>query len=517
MTLSDEDKIRIRDWVIRSLSGEITTQEGQQLDQLLNRSAAARAYYLDFLGLTKALRESMFSSDQTVSPEALDTDRHRSEDSLACVRHQKIRRYRILAAAAGILILFSLLIGIQLRKTQNVVATLGHTQQARWSSTPDSQELQTGSMHLEEGCAEIVFHNGAQVIVQAPSAFKLLSSSTMLVESGTVSARVPKPALGFTIEASGMTLVDYGTEFGVITHRNGQAEVHVFDGEVGITGRGAQAFAERRLTTGAVAIIGQDGTVQEMDTQARKDLFVCRIPAEPALALAGRKLDLGDVVNGGNGYGTGIPTGGLDPATGRVLSSPSRRLITDPSAQFHKQLDCPYIDGLFIPNEGTGAVSISSSGLVFQECPPTDGCCIGGIHARVESSEKLDIPLPRAYLEDNPRLSLLNMHPNLGITFDLDRIRQNHPGQNIRRFRSWCGLAANPDSEGDQGTDFWVLLDGQVYFHTNLTSAGTRWAPVNVSVNPTQRFLTLVTTTSYRVPSSSGLFAETVLEFAREN
>jgi len=39
-----------------------------------------------------------------------------------------------------------------------------------------------------------------------------------------------------------MTLVDLGTEFGMLVEETGETEVHVFDGEVELNGVVAQAF-----------------------------------------------------------------------------------------------------------------------------------------------------------------------------------------------------------------------------------------------------------------------------------
>jgi len=133
----------------------------------------------------------------------------------------------------GILILAGFIVA-NLIKDRVIVAKLQRTVSARWETAPDKLELRRGWMALEQGCAEIAFEQGAQVIIQAPSRFSLVSKGRMYLKTGTVTAHVPRGAIGFIIETPSSVFEDFGTEFGVIVDASSQSEVHVFDGEVAV-------------------------------------------------------------------------------------------------------------------------------------------------------------------------------------------------------------------------------------------------------------------------------------------
>jgi len=131
----------------------------------------------------------------------------------------------------GILILAGFIVA-NLIKDRIIVAKLQRTVCARWETAPEKLELRRGWMALEQGCAEIAFEQGAQVIIQAPSRFRLVSKGRMYLKTGTVTAHVPPEAIGFIIETPSSIFEDFGTEFGVIVDASSQSEVHVFAGEV---------------------------------------------------------------------------------------------------------------------------------------------------------------------------------------------------------------------------------------------------------------------------------------------
>jgi len=84
------------------------------------------------------------------------------------------------------------------------------------------------------------------------------------------------------------------------------------------------------------------------------------------------------------------------------------------------------------------------------------------------------------------------MHANLGITFDLQAIRQDLPqGLHIRRFTSDVGIGS--DIRRTPNAEIWVLADGEVRFRTRLQDASSV-VPIQVALSETDRFLTLVST-----------------------
>ena len=91
---------------------------------------------------------------------------------------------------------------------------------------------------LASGSIQVEFFSGARVVVEGPADFELLSANEGMCRYGKLRAFVPPQAQGFTVRTSTLTLVDRGTEFGLRAGREGDAEVHVFQGRVELRARG---------------------------------------------------------------------------------------------------------------------------------------------------------------------------------------------------------------------------------------------------------------------------------------
>jgi hypothetical protein len=92
---------------------------------------------------------------------------------------------------------------------------------------------------------------------------------------------------------------------------------------------------------------------------------------------------------------------------------------------------------------------------------------------------------------------LLAICPNAGITFDLERIRQAHPGARPARFQAVAGLGDARrvfSSAGDGLADLWVFVDGRLTFKRLQLRPGDGAVKVDVELRPGDRFLTVVST-----------------------
>ncbi len=97
--------------------------------------------------------------------------------------------------------------------------------------TQGGQGLHAAAYALDAGILQLVYANGAKVLVQAPARFSLIDTRSLRLQSGRLTARAPESASGFTVETPTAQVVDLGTEFGVTAGDNA-SEVHVFEGEV---------------------------------------------------------------------------------------------------------------------------------------------------------------------------------------------------------------------------------------------------------------------------------------------
>ena len=110
---------------------------------------------------------------------------------------------------------------------------------------------------LSEGLIRIDFENGASMSVEGPARFEVRDAMNVFFESGVSSFHIPETATGFTVDTADTEVVDLGTAFGLVTGREGETNVAVFEGEVEVEGQlvregeavgaGESAFPEPRI------------------------------------------------------------------------------------------------------------------------------------------------------------------------------------------------------------------------------------------------------------------------------
>ena len=117
-------------------------------------------------------------------------------------------------------------------------------------------------------------------------------------------------------------MVDYGTEFGVTANAFGRTEAHVFTGKVELrSGSDPVRFdAAKSLVQGQAGRVDEAGVLSPEMMEAQPSSYVRRLPAEETFGQPGKRLDLADIVGGGNGFGTGRECVGIDPASGKVTA-----------------------------------------------------------------------------------------------------------------------------------------------------------------------------------------------------
>lgn len=548
--------------------GVITEQQLAQLDQSLASDPEMQEYYVEYILLCTELRRyyGTFESHETSvlkaalmlpsAPEqplieSIDQDERRAteeaakqaearkqtirkfaEDALEEFKEQERRRQEELAyreyrarrrqlafsvgSIATILIVVAF-VWLFRPKPQlapvlpPVVATITRSLDAQWSrgdfSTRAGTRLTASPMYLKYGIVQIVFDGGAKVILQAPADLQLEDTGQMFLRSGVISAEVPERTTGLIVRTPTGTVVDYGTEFAVVVHKSKETEAHVYKGKVALRCGSDPVrigVESKMLTEGQAGAVDNAGNI--INQEFRPNRFIRKMPDSAGFGLPGKRLNLADIVVGGNGFGTGKPDHMIDLTTGRIFridSGSNNSPVKGPLALEARFL--PGIDYLFVPDGGEGSVRISSVGHEFTECPDTDGysyCSVanGGVlrhNLRLGQVAELVLGGRRYGTLTFPAMS---MHANVGITFDLDIIREAVPGIQIECFSALCGVSETALRETrhtvkeHNRTDFWVLVDGRVCYQRLSVQAGTGAAPVRVELSSESRFLTLVVT-----------------------
>lgn len=161
------------------------------------------------------------------------------------------------ALAASLLIGALLISGDGLSLLTPKVAKLVQADNCKWagSSLPTlvNSRMTAGTLTLVEGIATLEFKCGAKVCMEAPATLEILDSMHCRLMEGSVTADVPEPAHGFTVDTPDIKVIDWGTKFGVTTGFGGRSHVCVFEGEVEV--EWASIDAKKRLTKGQTFLL----------------------------------------------------------------------------------------------------------------------------------------------------------------------------------------------------------------------------------------------------------------------
>ena len=219
------------------------------------------------------------------------------------------------------------------------VAWLVNAQDCQWAAVESEmpgRDMCAGKLlRLQGGLAQIEFDRGARVILQGPAELVLVSGSEARLVHGTLTARVPTPARGFTILSPRGKVVDLGTEFGLSVDDEGETTVRVFDGQVAafpISSEPDTASAVTIAQHQTARIDGRTVSLKPPQGDQSSPQFIRSI--EPPRIITPHTLvfDFGNEVQGSlqDAQGRGIGLTRRLPGTGTALSmrDPNLRLDT---------------------------------------------------------------------------------------------------------------------------------------------------------------------------------------------
>ncbi|MEJ5259239.1 MAG: FecR domain-containing protein [Anaerohalosphaeraceae bacterium] len=548
---------QLSELIVLMLEGVSTPEQKERLARWLREDPEAREYYVEYMMQYSALTQPgdiaiVDLPEQTVSPvletslwlalsafeqqaEAVEVARpapvlpepERRPASSAPTAVSKFSLYALLLSAAALVFLIAYAFLSPAGRGREV-ATIIETMNARWDSPErgirEGMRLNTqmDPVWLREGIAVIRFDNGSRVVLEGPAQFTVLTDDQIELRHGRLFASVPKTAIGFTVSTPFSKIIDLGTEFGVKTDSDGM-EVHVMSGKTMlISGTAGTTKTQVEVREGSAKAVNTAGTVQ--DVAFRKEGFVRRLQPQTQFVWRGQRVNLADIVGGGNGFGTGRLNAGID-YQGKI-----DLLETFTSAEGPKQYvpvrSSLFVDGVFIPN---GRSQINSNGLTF-DFEPTNGRYWLGVLNGAWHQIALTVKVPRHQLRLNgreygtPDRPAIYLSSNQGVTFNLQAIR-SYTKMDIRRFTALCGLSETyrdyweimkqyPHFPPEPTASFYVLVDGRVRFAQENMTPGEPACSIAVDIGPEDQFLTLATTQG-RDKTNNGdwtLFAEPYLE-----
>ncbi|MGE4286692.1 MAG: NPCBM/NEW2 domain-containing protein [Phycisphaerae bacterium] len=555
--MDDATKLRIDELVFKSLEGIISREEQTELSSLLNSDPQALGYYASGIHFNLGMQKMC----SCVKPQTLPQDRILSfnqgeqmsneeylelfhqlvqeERDAPKVRHEEKpelirkvvyppREKRKLSTLKKILLImnvaavFFLLLMVKYAPANGgvEVALLADQINVNWAdsavhlSNGDRLCTNQNPLILEKGIISVQYDDGVSLVIEGPAEFTVERSGIYL-QYGRLFSRVSDTGLGFSVDTPNSRFVDLGTEFGVEADINGSSELHVMKGQV-------QLFAGAKMDAKSCSIVtknnaarfdARSGEVKQVRFEEKA--FVRKIDSSVNMVWRGQgKIELNDIVGGGNGFGTGILDAGIDTNSGLFFSAPQPDLLRGEitgavkgGGGYNEVGSLAMIDGVFVPDSSKGPVQITSAGHKFEQFTDGGNSFWGNIFNgawHVSSScVKHNLRLDGIAYGSNEHPAI-SMHSNQGITFDLQAIRSAIPGGKLLQFTSIFGVSETIalDSYFIQGTagsglgkvNCWVLIDGKVMFNMNDVSYRQGAIDIEVDIRDEDRFLTLVVT-----------------------
>lgn len=236
-------------WLQEYCEGTASAETTALLERALREDPEYRLHFLEYLNLDQALSSAGGSAQIETEPAPAPLP-FRAGPS----------RWGALAAGLTLLALGPWAAHALRSPYAMVTSTTGN-------GPREGTSLRSRQVRFEAGVVEFLTAKGARIVVEAPADVHFESADTLRVLRGKVAADVPPRAKGFTVLTPNGNAVDLGTRFGVDVPESGDAEVHVFQGEVIAQATGAQT--KQSLRTGeALAMHNGVNALRELRSAA---------------------------------------------------------------------------------------------------------------------------------------------------------------------------------------------------------------------------------------------------------
>jgi len=243
-------------------NGSIDPRDGHWLEELLCHDEQVQALYVDYMAMHACLHAESIAleePDRSAAVQASTVQQRLPRGKFSSWLQDSPRQYVALAAAlVGIALFTSWAMYRAVSRFEQLaeksrtsesgseaagsaqrqfVAQITGTQNCLWGQAGGvigygSQLVAGQELHLLEGLAEITFDHGATVLLESPATFVVDAPHEVALHTGRMAAVVPRESRGFHVHTRTLDIFDVGTEFGLLVHESGSAEVHVFNGLV---------------------------------------------------------------------------------------------------------------------------------------------------------------------------------------------------------------------------------------------------------------------------------------------
>lgn len=356
------------------LADELDDRARGQVEEALRRDADLRECFLHQIQVDLALRylipdnageedesfekailarlESEGAGETHGFAKSVLTEIVNEREEISPVRWPDLLRAGVISAAASIALMFVLQeiifsqhpFGLKTAQTRvagpEFVARVELSDDLIWSketaeSVREDGWLSNGLVEIESGEATIAFNSGATATVEGPAALSIESSNRVFLNRGRLTADVPPPASGFTVNTPRLNAVDIGTRFGIEVDAEGNSELHVMEGEVEAS----------RSSGNSVTVLVREGLALRADDRTRSEL------SPVPYAGDGFVLQIGSL---------NAPA----PALQYSFDESVGAVVEDSGAS--RQFDIPLVADGGLDKSPRRAAGVIGSGLVFQ-------------------------------------------------------------------------------------------------------------------------------------------------------
>lgn len=179
----------------------------------------------------------------------------------------------------------------------SVVAMEGSGSSATGDLLIEGADVTAGTLRVDKGLVELMTTSGVHLALRGPGEYDLASGMHARIRSGSLAARVPPRASGYTVRARGVKVVDLGTEFSVGLQIDGRVRVDVHAGSVNATefDVSGKPVNTQLITASQARVYNGDGSAAPTAVAAVMQPVFIREPmgvGDPGIAVGKRPDDV---------------------------------------------------------------------------------------------------------------------------------------------------------------------------------------------------------------------------------
>ena len=375
--------------------------------------------------------------------------------------------------------------------------TEGTQWQGRHTSLAGSDILLGQRLRCQSGAVELRMDSGVVVLLEGNTSFFLTGPNMIYLERGSLVAKVPHEASGFAIQTSDADFIDIGTEFGVNVEPGKMSKTKVLDGQIVVQTEGEDGKKKRvHFSTNEAAQVTSSGQVEPISPNAIS--FTSIYPDD-------RVCLFNLICHSSSYYPDGI---WIDPRNGKVKLPTEKGWFLDnpedPQVNgigFHSASHIPVIDGVFTPTPGENVI-INSNGDRFDKIgngTSDSHCCFAIGKSKRTSSWRV----PQDYADiltgvsdlqstsDSDNHVFMNIHANLGVTFDLEEVNR-YTGRKAIQFVATARKGEDIIYEKPSELDLLILADKKLIYEKRGIKIQEGIFPVRIDIPEGTRFLTVI-------------------------